>query len=203
MNLVIILWQWLPMPLFVCLKMADTVVLAGANDVHEQGDTRWTRFLVLETIKGRMDQRDTFSLQFASRNTEGIWTSVFYPKAIYFKEQGQGETSLLLLSETGNGYTLYQYYPYAVLDPPAEDPGFVYRIKALVEFDRLNPDTGLIRECLGSEQRIFQESGLYLSKYVRDTSLAGDVRVFLESPDASLRGLAKENLKRWGLKWGK
>ncbi|MGB9589858.1 MAG: hypothetical protein ACPL68_03140, partial [Candidatus Hydrothermia bacterium] len=93
--------------------------------------------------------------------------------------------------------------PYAVLDPPAEDPGFVYRIKALVEFDRLNPDTGLIRECLGSEQRIFQESGLYLSKYVRDTSLAGDVRVFLESPDASLRGLAKENLKRWGLKWGK
>ena len=203
MILATIFWQWIPAPLFVCLDMADAAVLAGVTDIYEKGDTRWARFQVLEAIKGPLAQGDTFSIQFASRNTEGIWTSVFYPEAIYFSEPGGGETSLLLLSATQEGYTLYSYYPYAVVSPPADDPGFVYRVRALAEFDTLGPDTGLIRDCLGSDQRIFQESGLYLARHLRDTSLAGDVRVFLESPDGNLRSLARETLAKWGLKWGK
>lgn len=202
MVLHILFWQWIPTPIFICLRGADAAVLAGMTEVYEKGNTRWARFQVLEAIKGQMAHGDTFSIQFASRNTEGIWTSVFYPEAIYFKEPGGGETSLLLLSATQEGYTPYPYYPYAVLSPPADDPGFVYRIRALAEFDTLGPDTSLIRDCLESESRIFQESGLYLARYLRDTSLAWDIRAFLESPDGNLRSLAKETLAKWGLKWG-
>lgn len=148
------LWQWIPIPVFICLQEADAAVLAGVTEVYEQGDTRWARFSVLETLKGPLAHGDTFSLQFASRNTEGIWTSVFYPEPVYFKEPGGGETSVLLLSAIPDGYTLYQYYPYALLTPPADDPGFTYQLRALAEFDTLAPGYGSHQGLPGTRAQI-------------------------------------------------